>query len=160
MFNPFVPFQEPMIDRLREWKQRFVVSQSWYSDERQGLLLSDYADAGLAKLHMKGLTRDRYGYLFDLENERHRQLIRGLLAEDSKYRVHAAFIADPGSVERRLNRLYSARIKRYVQERTDWRIGGRDGIYAKLQLIFGELFVNLQYKKQEIRLRLAELEKY
>lgn len=160
MFNPFVSFQEPMIDRLRELQQRYLVSQSWETEGRQGLLLSDYSDAGLAKLHWKRLGHDRYRFLFDLEDERHREAIRALAGEHSSYQIFAAFIANPDLVERRLNRLYSAAIKRYVQARTDWRVGGRDGIYAKLQLIFGELFVNLQYRRQEIRLRLTELEKY
>lgn len=160
MFNPFVPFREPMIDRLRELQLRYIVAQSWGGEDKQGLLLSDYSDAGLAKLHLNRLQGDRFRYLFDLEEERHREVIRSLVADQSAYKPFAAFIADPAQVERRLNRIYSAAIKRYVEVRTDWRLGGRDGIYAKLQLIFGELFVNLQYRKQEIRLRLAELEKY
>jgi uncharacterized surface protein with fasciclin (FAS1) repeats len=166
MFNPFVPFHFNMIKGLRDMNRRYLVSQTYHQaidhfaeDPKTALLLSDYEDLSLAKIHYNALT-DKFRAILDLEKEKHREKLVDMLHPNSKYRVYAPFIKDMKQVEKRLNDKYSNNIRNYVRLKTNWRIGSDKTLQPRLQMQFGELFVILKYSGQEIRFKLEELEKY
>ena len=166
MFNPYVKFDIKMISGLRDMNRRYLVSQLnthagnvFGDDAKDPILLTDYDDYGLAKIHFNALT-DKYRAILDLEKEAHRKKIAEMLEPDSKYRLYAAFVDDLKRVEKRLNDRYSKSIRNYIAQHTTWRIGADKTLIPKMQLIFGELFVILKYSGQEIRFKLADLDKY
>ncbi|RYY60164.1 MAG: hypothetical protein EOO05_10820 [Chitinophagaceae bacterium] len=166
MLNPYVKFQLKMIPGLREMNRRYLVSQqnvhathAFGDDASVAILLSDYDDLGLARIHFNALT-DQYRAIIDLEREVHRKKLLEMLEPGSKYRVFAAFTDDIKKLEKRLNDRYSKSIRNYVAQHTKWRVGADRTITPKLQLVFGELFVILKYSGQEIRFKLADLDRY
>ena len=155
-----------MIQGMLDTKRRYLVSQAnvHVSDTIGGItripiLLTDYDDLGLAKIHFNALN-ERYAAIIDLEKPAHRRKLEQMLYPDSPYRVYAAFIDSMRKVEKRLNDTYSKKIRNYVAKNTTWRISADNIVSPKLQLIFGELFVILRYAGQEIRFKLLELRNY
>ena len=146
--------------------RRYLVSQqnvhaghAFGDDATVSILLSDYDDLGLAKIHFNALT-DKYRAILDLEKEVHRKKLEEMLGPGSRYRVYAAFTEDIKKLEKRLNDRYSKSIRNYVAQHTNWRIGADKSLVPKLQLVFGDLFVILKYSGQEIRFKLADLDRY
>jgi hypothetical protein len=167
MFNPFVPFQEKMLDGFIQMKRPWLVSQTFkgeidlVSDEpKTPILLTDYEDLGLARIHYNAITNDKYRYILDLHNPVHARKIREMLSPGSKYRVYAAFIEDTEKVINRLNNKYNKNIRNYVARKTGWRLDAGDVICPKLEVIFGELFVNIKCSSQSVRFKLSDLENY
>ena len=146
--------------------RRYIVTQqnvhathAFGDDASVPLLLSDYDDLGLARIHFNALT-DRYRAIMDLEKEAHRDKLEEMMQPESKYRLYAAFTDEIKRLEKRLNDRYSKSIRNYVAQHTNWRVGADRTLTPKLQLVFGDLFVILKYSGQEIRFKLADLEKY
>ncbi len=166
MFNPFVPFHAKMIDGLLEMNRRYLVSQLHHpgfdvfgEDDRQPILVTDYDDIGLAKIHFNALT-DQYRAILDLQNAKHRATLEAMLEPASKYHLYASFIDNMKKTEKRLNDKYSKAIRNYIANHTNWRIAADKTVTPKLQLIFGDLFVILKYSGQEVRFRLTDLDHY
>ncbi|RYY57217.1 MAG: hypothetical protein EOO09_03510 [Chitinophagaceae bacterium] len=166
MLNPYVKFQQVMIGGLRKMNRRYIVTQlnvhvttAFGDDATVPILLSDYDDLGLAKIHFNALN-DRYRAIMDLEKPAHRHKLDEMLLPDSKYRLYAAFTDDIKRLEKRLNDRYSKSIRNYVAQHTTWRVGADRTLTPKLQLVFGDLFVILKYSGQEIRFKLADLDRY
>ena len=166
MFNPFVHFDSRMLPGFKDMKRRYLVSQTnrqatdhFAEEDKINILLSDYEDLKLAKIHYNALT-DKYRSILDLQNPEHVRKLEEMMGMNSKYRLWAAFIADQDQVPKRLNAKYSRNMRNYVAQKTNWQIGASQTIYPKLELIFGEFFVILKYRSQEIQIKLAELEKY
>ncbi|MET0637355.1 MAG: hypothetical protein ABWZ25_15095 [Chitinophagaceae bacterium] len=166
MFNPFVPFHIKMIQGLRDLKRPYLVSQTNFQamdhfgeDAKDPILMTDYEDRMLAKIHYHAL-KDKYRAILNLENKQHREKLESMLGAGSRYRVYAAFVENMAQVEKGLNDKYSSNIRQYVSRHTNWRVGSDKTLYPKLQVIFGELFVILKYSGQEVRFKLDELENY
>lgn len=166
MFNPFVPFHFKMIEGFRKMGKHYLVSQTYkggfdhFEDNTKiPLIISDYDSLEQARVHYHALT-DTYKAILDLEKEAHRTKLTELISPGSNYTVLAAFIQDMKQVETMLNTKYSPNIRNYIRRETNWRIGGDQTIFPKLELTFGELFISIKYSNQHVRIRLSDLEKY
>ncbi len=166
MFNPFEPFNGRMIDAFRKNGKRFLVSQTYprgkdllTEDQRQPLLFSHYEDQSKAQIHLSALRGDRYAAVIDLENEKHREKIMEMLLENSRYWVFSTLIKSMEIVEERLNTRFRQNMRRYIDQNTTWRIPANETVLPVLDIAFGELFLILKYRRNQIRIKLEELEK-
>ena len=124
--------------------QTFTQAINHFGDDaKEPILFTDYDEIMAAKIHYNALT-DKYRYVLDLENEKHRSKVIEMIGAGSKFKVYAAFVEDMKQVEKRLNDKYTNNIRNYVSRRTNWRIGADKTIYPRLEVIFGELFVRLR----------------
>lgn len=165
MFNPFSKFEGRFIQRFRELKKRYLVSQTFSRDNDLfkeehtiSLLLTHYDDLGLAKIHMNALSADKYAAIIDLENEKHRKRVEEMLKDESTYHVYSSLVLNTKVLEDAMDNLFTDNIKNYITKNTSWRIGGSKTIRPKLEITFGELFVVLRYSGQTIKVTLAEIE--
>jgi hypothetical protein len=166
MFNPFIRFEQRFIDAFRKSKERYLVSQVYeraiekFEDKRKvGLLLTKYSDLNQATVHFQAIKEDKYAAIIDLEKEVHRNKIIDLVSAQSKYVVFSNLVGEISATEKMLTKKYADSIKRYITRFTNWRIGSDKTIYPKMDIVFGELFVTLNYNNEKIRIKLAELEK-
>ena len=126
---------------------------------RISLLFSDYADLGEAKLHFNAVKKDRYAAIIDLENPNHLQRIQEMFEAGSVYRIFFAVVHSARELENLVNRKYKDKLRRYVEQQTDWRISRDAIVRPTIQLSFGELFIILKHRNQHIRIRFEEIEK-
>lgn len=164
--QPFELFKPMYIPRLIKLKKTWLVSQSYNygfdhfsDDQKTGLLLSDYDDVGLAKIHLAAVKRDRYAAIVDLKNETQLQRLEGILEPESKYRVFWAIVTSAEQLKKKVDARYRDNIRRYIEKNTSWRISADEQVRPQLQVIFGEVFVTLKRGSQVIRIKFEEIQK-
>lgn len=164
--QPFELFKPLYINRLLALKKFYLVSQTYNAgydhfsnDQKTGLLVTDYDDIGLAKIHLAAVKHDRYSAVLNLEKEGHLLKLKEMLDENSRYRVFWAVVASNEQLKKKVDAKYRDHIRRYVEKNTNWRIGADERIRPQIQVIFGEIFVTLKRGSQELRIKFTEIQK-
>lgn len=168
MLQPFEPFRPGYLPRLLRLGKRYLVSQTYHrvreldsdpASARVNLLFSDYSEPGEARLHVNAVKKDPYAAIIDLENPVHLQKIQKMLETGSRYRIFFAVVHSAKELENLVNRKYKDKLKRYVDQQTDWRISRDAIVRPTIQLSFGEIFIILKHGNQRIRIKFEEIEK-
>lgn len=164
MLNLFERFLEKYIPRLIALDKIFLVTQTYTEsqpspDGRIKILVSDYEDKGLATIHKAAVKHDKYSSIIDLTNEKHLRTFVAMLKDDSPYLVFWAIVQDRERFKKRLDMKYKDNICRFIMKNTDWRIGVDESLTPQVQLIFGELFMILKRRGQELRVKFVDIEK-
>ena len=166
MLQPFEIFKSQYIPGLIGLKKTLLVAQSYSNGfdhfaevHKTDILLTDYDDIGLAKIHLAAIKADKYAAVLDITKEKHLQKLKEMLAPDSEYALYWAIVRSTGDLKKRVDMKYRDHIRRWIMKNTTWRIGGDETIRPQLQVIFGELFVTLKYGSQEVRIKFEEIEK-
>lgn len=166
MLQPFELFKSSYIEKLIGLKKNWLVSQTYNrnfdhfgDDKKVNILLSDFDDPGLAKVHLNAVRQDRYASIIYLQKDPHRASLEAMLRPDSKYRVFWAVINSRQELEKLVNSKYKDRMRAYIEKSTNWRVSGNNTIRPVLQLIFGELYILLKHAGQQIRIKFEEIEK-
>jgi hypothetical protein len=166
MLHIFEPFKPIYLPGLVKQNRFYLVSQSYHrhlgnmptAETKPGLLISCYEDINMAKTHFQALTNDPLAAIIDLQKPAHKAKMQELTTGESKYQVFIAAIKNSADMEDRVNRLYRAHMKRYIEARTDWRISTGTVLTPHLNLVFGELFITLQYGNKTLRVKMEEIE--
>lgn len=166
MLQPFEIFKFQYIPKLVSLKKNLLVSQSYkngydhFADvHKTDILLTDYEDIGLAKIHLAAIKTDKYASAIDLTKEKHLQKLIEMLAADSDYAIYWAIVKSTDDLKKRVDMKYKDHIRSWIMKNTTWRIGADETIRPQLQVIFGELFVTLKRGSQEVRIKFEEIEK-
>jgi hypothetical protein len=165
--QPFEAFKPVYITRLLDLGRRYLVSQTYSRAQKAEmsdpaapvpLLLSDYAALGEAKLHVNAVKKDPYAAIIDLHLDGHRKKIEEMLRDNSRYLLFFAVVRSSKALEAHINKHYKEKLKRYVDQKTNWRIAHDAVVRPSIQLSFGELFIILQHHSQRIRIKFREIE--
>ena len=166
MLQPFEKFLYSYTERLITLKKVYLVSQSYprgydhLADvQKVNLLLTDYDDLGLAKIHLNAVKHDKYAALIDLTNEKHREKIKSMLEPSSNYELFWSVVRDIKQMQERLNNRYKDNMRRYIDKATSWRIGADEIIKPRFEVTFGEVFITLKRGNQSLRVKFEEIEK-
>jgi hypothetical protein len=165
-FIPFEKLTPALLASFRKKGKRWLVSQTLYLNvadpgliTKTMLLVTHYDDKGLATVHHKAVSDDRYASVIDLERDTHRKQLDRIIGADSKYVVFSALIRDRGRVEKQVSEMYKEKYWRYIQQHSRAGISPTKSLRPSLQLIFGELFVVLKYGAETLRTKLSDIEK-
>mgnify|MGYP003511993201 CR=1 FL=1 len=141
--------------------QKYERGKDMFLDENKiSLVATHYNNNPAAADHFKALKDTENGSLFDLENDIERQRFTEMLQPNSQFIIYTALTADKQKVKLSIDKNFKENIRRYIQKKTNWHIGGKETITPDLELIFGELFVILKYSgKQDLRVKMEEIEK-
>ncbi len=166
MLQPFELFEPKYIKQLIRLRKMYLVSQSYPShkdhfeeEQKTGILLSDYDDAGLAGVHLAAVKEDTHASIIHLANEKHLAKLTEMLSPLSRYTLYWAVVKDQQALKKRVDVNYKDQIRRYISKNTIWRIAGSETFRPQLQVIFGILFVTLKHGAQQIRIKFEDLEK-
>lgn len=166
MLQPFELFRPMYIPKLLALGKKFLVSQSYprgidyLADERKTpVLISDYDDHGLAKVHLNAVKHDHYAAILLLDKPTHKNKLLEMLATDSKYRVFWAIVQSGKELQERVNKKYKDKMRNYIAVHTNWRIDRNTEIRPTIQVTFGELFIILKHGSQTLRIKFEEIEK-
>ena len=166
MLQPFEVFKSEYIPRLVSLKKTWLVSQSYprgadqfEEQKKESILLSDYDDPGLAKVHLNAVKHHKYAAMLDLQNPKHRDKLDEMLKADSKYRIFWCIVKSAKELETRVNARWKENMRRYIEKETTWRIDRNATLKPSLQVTFGELFIVLKHGSQTLRIKFDEIEK-
>lgn len=168
MLQPFIVFEERYISRLIELKKSLLVTQTYKramdlfaSGGKKCLLVTDYNDPGLAKIHCNAVSEDPLHATIDLAKPVHVDKLISMLKEDSGYKVFWSIMRNAKEVEllkTHIARKYKWNIKNYINNNTNWEVSRDSAVGASVELVFGELYIILKHRNERIRLKLEEIE--
>lgn len=164
MLQPFLKMEQVYLDRLVELKKRYIVTQSYnrhfdhFTEEHlPGLLLSDYEDAGLAKIHLNAVSHDKLSALLDLSKTSHYRKVQELMWGE-KYEVYWCIVKSAAALKKRLDAGYKAKIRKWIEKNTTWNIKASDSVSTQFEVRFGELFLILKWRTQKASLKFDDIE--
>ena len=161
--QPFELFKKAYLKNLVSLKKIYLVSQLYPSgqfvnDDKTALLVTDYDDIGLAKIHLAAVKQDLFAAVVDLTNAHHFKRFENILNEDSGFRVFWAVVKSNDQLKKKVDSHYRDNIRRFIEKNTSWRVSADEHLKAQLQVIFGELFVTLKRGSQELRVKFADIQ--
>ncbi len=165
MFQPFVKFEQQHLDRLIFLQNNYLVSQIYHRVDHlmdQGLtflLFTDYKDLGLANIHYKAVRHDKYACIIDLSNDAHLYKIKEMM-HGNLYAIYWSVVPNAAALRKRLNASYKSKIQKYLLRKTSWLVTRDEPVNTQLEVIFGELFLHLRWRRERLRIKFAEIEKY
>lgn len=167
MFNPFEKLTYRIIEGFMRQGKSFLVSQTFergiepiIDGAKIGLLFTHYADLSQARIHLSALKGDKYAAIIDLEKEEHREKLRSMMGANSNYLLYSSLVKSKKEIERKMNRTYEEDIRRYIRKKSTWRVPADEVIYPQIDIAFGELFVLIKFRNQQLRFKLDELIKF
>ncbi len=123
------------------------------------LLLTEYDDLGLAKIHLNALKADKLAAIINLGLDIHKEKLEEMTGDGSKYFLYWNMVRDSEAIKKNLDKNYSLYIKRYIDKNTNWRISRDSTIISNLEVVFGQLFVTLKHGSQQIKVKFEDIER-
>lgn len=165
MFQPFHKMQKKIVTEFIKLGKWYLVSQSYkrgvdlFEPEKQPILLSHYDDAGLARIHYDAIPeKDRFRSIIDLQREEHLKKINEMLGPDSKYVVYSSLYAySLEDMEKHLDTKYKDHTARYIVTKTNWHLG-KNKFRTQLEVIFGELYLEIKLHHERLRVKFEDIE--
>ena len=165
MFNPHCLFSERLLNALVLAEKRYFVRQSFpraAGPGEQGIkghfLISHYGDFVEAMQHFEALAGDRFRCLYFWNNRVDRIKLQKAAEQPAGYKIYAAVVM-PGWEERAAMQLRE-KVKLFADHHFKLRPGGPDPVRFSLYPHFGEVFLKIRFRKQEIKISLAEVENF
>ena len=155
-----------MLDRLISLKKIYLVSQTYHrghdhfdEEQRINILLSDYENPGQANMHLNAIKNDRYAVILDLSKPAHLKKLQNMM-DGNEYQLYWSVITSSEDLKKRLDTSYKMKLRKFIDEKTSWRIPGGEKISSHFEITFGELFLILKWRTQKVRLKFEEIERY
>ncbi len=163
MFNPLAILEERLLEALVQQDHRYFVRQTFervrdpFDKGLKGcFLFCHYKDLSKAREHYDVLTADRNRFLYDWEDEVHRKRLKLAASGPAGYKIFSNTLVPDW--EAHITRGTKEKIKAYIM-RLGWKPTRDEAIIPVLYPHFGEICVSLRFRKQEVRVSFAEIEK-
>lgn len=164
MLQPFLKMQPAFIDKMVALQKVYLVTQSYNrhfdhfnEQHRPGILMSDYDDAGLAKIHLNAISHDPYAAILDLRKPAHYQKVLSMMNGD-QYELYWCIVKSAAELKMRLDAGYKGKIRSWVEQNTSWNIKASDRVLTQFEVRFGELFLILKWRTQKASLNFEAIE--
>ncbi len=166
MFQPFHEMKNQVILKFKQAGKRYLVTQTYERGRndlmqagKEPILMSHYDDPGLAQIHYNAIPEgDKYRFILDLENENHLLRIQEMLHPKSRYIVYAKLVFyKQDELEEYLKKRYFDKVSRFIAAKTNWHLG-KNKFATHLQIIFGELYLEIRLHNERIRVKFEEIE--
>jgi hypothetical protein len=165
MLQPFIKLEQLFINKMLSLHKVYLVTQSYnrhhdhFSDDnRQGILVSDYDDAGLATIHYNAVSHDRYAAILDLRKPAHYKKLQEMM-KGEEYALYWCIVKSAAELMKRLDAGYKGKIRSWVEKNTSWNIKASDRVLTQFEVRFGELFLILKWRTQKASLNFEEIER-
>lgn len=165
MLQPFELLQKQFIPKFKQMKLVYLVSQyyrrgyNYFADVKSTpVVMTTYDNLGLAKTHLNAVKEDKYAAIIDLTNPEHEQKVLDMIT-GAQYAIYWSVVKSTTELERRINGKYKDNMRRYIEKHTNWKISRDATVNPKIQLVFGELYLTLKFRSQEIRVKFEEIER-
>ena len=165
MMQPFEILKPIYFQKLIAMRKNYLVSQTYTrgfdhlaETHPIDILVTDYDDLKYAQVHFNAVRGDKYASIIHLDDPVHQNKLAEMIAGD-KYAVYWSVIKSSEDMKRRLDSHFKDHVRRYIEKNTTWRISSDTKITPKFEVIFGELFLIIQYNSETKRIKFDVIEK-
>lgn len=159
MHNPLALLRPAVLEGLlaagHRWFVRHQYPRGMHPSVTAAYLFSAYRSIGEARAHFEAVAADPQRRVYDGEDAADRARLFAAAAQPEGYAIYVALLAkrkwspDPAT---------GAAIKRYVRAHTHWKPDRKEDLSVTLFIQFGELFLNLKTKQEEIKIPFSDIE--
>jgi len=163
MFNPLCLLTGELLEAFVSSGQKYFVRQTFIrgSDvndkSKRAFLFSHYSDYGQALEHFEAIAKDGSRYLYRWSEPEDQKRLRLAASQPVGYRIYASVVM-PGWKEK-ADKALKVQVRNYMEKKNLWSPGRKDEVAIELYPHFGEVFVRMRFRKQEIKVSLAEVER-
>jgi hypothetical protein len=161
MFNPLCMLSRKLLDAFIASGQKYFVRQTFNrggDKMHRGYLISHYTDFGQAYEHFEAIASDPHRYLYRVSEPEDIRRLQKASSQPAGYRIYASVVT-PGW-EKSVEKTLTVQVRKYLEGKNLWHPGKKDEVAFELYPHFGEVFVRMRFRKQEIKVSLAEVENY
>lgn len=163
MFNPLAPLSPELLDKFIGEDYRYFTRQTFlrarepFNDAIKAyFLICHYDDEFRAREHFDTLKDDPNRFLYDWQNEEHQQKLRAAATQPAGYKIYAnVFLPD---WERHLTDRIVNQMKLFVRS-LGWKPKREEGLHPVFYPHFGDVFVSIKFRGQEVKVNFEEIEK-
>lgn len=166
MLQPFELFRPMYLPKLVSLGKMFLVTQTYtramdqFSEEKKiNILVSDYDDLGLARVHLNAVKHDKFAAILSLDKPAHKNKLIELMHANSKYHVFWAIVKSGKELEERVNTKYRDHMRKYIMLHTNWRLDRNTSMRPTIQVTFGELYIILKHGSETLRIKFEDIER-
>lgn len=163
MFNPFAPFDPHFLRAFKQKGVKAFVKQTYdrgrntYDDNPQpAFMLIHFTDAVRALEYFNMIRLDTNRQLYNIDNPDDWQQLVNMLSQPSGQRFFTNLTIR--NVNQKARQMLDRKIRAYIRSRTTWRPAKNEEVNFSLDFIFGEIYVLLGYRRNEIKVKLEEIE--
>ncbi|WP_341841778.1 hypothetical protein [Chitinophaga caseinilytica] len=160
MHNPLAILRPAVLEGLLAAGHRWFVRQQYprgmHPSLKAAFLISAYRNIGEARAHLEAIAADPQRRVYDGNDAADRERLFTAAAQPDGYAIYVSLLAkrkwspDPAT---------GAAIKQYVRAHTNWKPDRKEDLHVSLFIQFGELFLNLKTKQEEIKIPFSDIEK-
>ena len=162
MFNPLCLFSSELLAAFISSGQKYFVRQTFrrgadVDNKTAGtFLISHYSDYGQAFEHFEAVAKDRNRYLYRWSESVDRKRLELAATQPAGFRIFASVVMPDW--EKRAEKALNIQVRKYMQQKNLWHPGKKDDVTFELYPHFGEVYVRMRFRKQEIKVSLEEVE--
>jgi hypothetical protein len=163
MFNPFHPFTTELLEAFVGAGKRYFVRQCFERARtpfdlgvRGYFLISHYELLTTAQDHFGAIAYDPFRFLYDWQDASHQERLRRAASAPEAYRIYSLVFRPEW--ENGITDRLKEKTKRYVAE-LGWTPKAGEMVTTNYEVQFGELFVRLNYKGRQVKVKFEEIEK-
>ncbi|WP_126244442.1 hypothetical protein [Chitinophaga rhizosphaerae] len=160
MHNPLAILRPAVLEGLLAAGHRWFVRQQYprgmHPSLKAAFLISAYRNIGEARAHFEAIADDPQRRVYDGNDAADRERLFAAAAQPDGYAIYVGLLAkrkwspDPAT---------GAAIKQYVRAHTNWKPDRKENLHVSLFIQFGELFLTLKTKQEEIKIPFSDIEK-
>ena len=165
MYNPLCLFTERLLDAFVKANKKYFIRQSYPrgfnlidKDIKGYFLISHYGDLNQAKQHFDAIKRDGNRYLYDWDKEEDQKKLRVAISQPEGYKIFADVVMPDW--KERAEAVLKEKLKRYIRFKLKWFPSKNDTVDFDLYPNFGEVFVTMKLRNQQIKVSLADVENF
>jgi len=164
MFNPLCIFGKELLEAFVASGQKYFVRQTFNrglnptDKTNRAFLISHYRDYGQALEHFEAIAHDHNRYLYRWSEPDDRNRLQVAAGQPQGFRIYASVVMPDW--QEKAEKALKIQVRNYIQGKNLWHPGRKEGIEFELYPHFGEVFVRMRFRQQEIKVSLAEVENY
>lgn len=163
MFNPLASWTEEALNGFIQEGKKYFVRQTFnrarhpFDEGIKGyFLFCHYESYAQAKEHYDALVGDPNRFLYDWDNEEHREKLKIAARQPRGYRIYSnTFMPD---WERHITDRMKKKVKAFIDKR-GWKPKREETVQIDFYPHFGEVMITLRFREQKLSVKLEEIEK-
>ncbi len=164
MFNPFALLTTPLLNAFIRAGKTIFVRQTFRrglfhagDDVKGAYIFTHYNDIGHAEFHYGAINHDSGKFLYQWDDLLQRRKLQVAAANPAGFRIYSTVFENDW--ENHITDPLKERVKRYVESDLGWRPSRADTVIFDIYVTYGELYVRIRLRGQQVRVKLSDIEK-